>query len=207
MQRATGERVTAFRRTVDLCQHRLTELKDYVNSIFQSVMAHRFRCSMRQSPCMQGSNPQNDDVIIAFPPFWKRGPRHVFISSQEVMILKHARRGAAITSLCLWCDGRDVSEDIRASAIGAIGHWIRLMPSMFVVDNYLKYLAWALSDKACGTFALQCSRIPSHDRKCKYPTVSVTLNLGRPVRLQARLQLLLFVSSNQCAVTCRTEAT
>ena len=44
---------------------------------------------------------------------------------------------------------RDVSEDIRASAIGAIGNWIKLMPSMFLVDNYLKYLAWALSDKAC----------------------------------------------------------
>jgi len=44
MQRATGERAAAFRRTVDLCQHRLTELKDYVDSIFQAVMAHRFRC-------------------------------------------------------------------------------------------------------------------------------------------------------------------
>ena len=42
-QRATGERAAAFRRTVDLCQHRLTELKDYVDSIFQAVMAHRFR--------------------------------------------------------------------------------------------------------------------------------------------------------------------
>ena len=43
-QRTTGERVSAFRRTLDLCQHRLTELKDYVTRIFQSVMAHRFRC-------------------------------------------------------------------------------------------------------------------------------------------------------------------
>ena len=48
---------------------------------------------------------------------------------------------------------RDVSEDIRASAIGAIGQWIKLLPSMFLVDNYLKYLAWALSDKACRVSA------------------------------------------------------
>ena len=41
---ASGERAVAFRRTIELCQHRLTELKDYINSIFQSVMAHRFRC-------------------------------------------------------------------------------------------------------------------------------------------------------------------
>ena len=43
-QRAPSERAVAFRRTVDLCQHRITELKDYVDSIFQAVMAHRFRC-------------------------------------------------------------------------------------------------------------------------------------------------------------------
>ncbi len=48
---------------------------------------------------------------------------------------------------------RDVSEDIRASAIGAIGQWIKLLPSMFLVDNYLKYLAWALSDKVSALAA------------------------------------------------------
>lgn len=43
---------------------------------------------------------------------------------------------------------RDVSEDIRAAVITAIGQWIALLPSTFLSDMYLKYLAWALSDKA-----------------------------------------------------------
>lgn len=31
--------------------------------------------------------------------------------------------------------------------IVGIGNWIELLPSMFLQDAYLKYLAWALSDK------------------------------------------------------------
>lgn len=42
---------------------------------------------------------------------------------------------------------RDVSEEIRAVIIVGIGQWIALMPSVYLVDTHLKYLAWALSDK------------------------------------------------------------
>jgi hypothetical protein len=42
---------------------------------------------------------------------------------------------------------RDVSEEIRAVIIVGIGQWIALMPSIYLVDTHLKYLAWALSDK------------------------------------------------------------
>ena len=67
-------------------------------------------------------------------------------------------------TLALWDVGRDVSEDIRASAIGAIGNWIRLMPSMFLVDNYLKYLAWALSDKARGFRCCAAAFVTTQER-------------------------------------------
>lgn len=34
--------------------------------------------------------------------------------------------------------------------IEGIGHWIRAHPSHFLSDQYLKYIAWALSDKVGG---------------------------------------------------------
>ncbi len=42
---------------------------------------------------------------------------------------------------------RDISEEVRSVVIVGIGNWIELLPSMFLQDAYLKYLAWALSDK------------------------------------------------------------
>ena len=48
---------------------------------------------------------------------------------------------------------RDVDADIRASVIRGIGEWMSLNPADFLNDNYLKYVAWALSDrvsKACS---------------------------------------------------------
>jgi hypothetical protein len=42
---------------------------------------------------------------------------------------------------------RDIAEDIRAVVIAGIGAWINLHPAEFLQDNYLKYIAWALSDK------------------------------------------------------------
>ena len=76
------------------------------------------------------------------------------------MFRKEGLRPLCIAHLSACNAGRDVSEDIRASAIGAIGNWIRLMPSMFLVDNYLKYLAWALSDKACSYLPLNTALLP-----------------------------------------------
>ena len=43
---------------------------------------------------------------------------------------------------------RDVSEEIRAIVIEAIGKWVEDLPAEFLSDSYLKYLAWALSDRA-----------------------------------------------------------
>ncbi|PSC70800.1 sister-chromatid cohesion 3 [Micractinium conductrix] len=42
---------------------------------------------------------------------------------------------------------RDCSEEIRATVIEGIGAWARLHPAAFLTDQYLKYIAWALSDK------------------------------------------------------------
>lgn len=44
---------------------------------------------------------------------------------------------------------RDVAPDIRAIVIQGIGTWICLNPTDFIDDQYLKYLAWALSDRVC----------------------------------------------------------
>jgi len=90
--------------------------------------------------------------------------RQLSHSMNQLRPVKHktgnVQRPLSLTFVALWCVGRDVSEDIRASAIGAIGNWIRLMPSMFLVDNYLKYLAWALSDKACGCLPSDAAPLP-----------------------------------------------
>ena len=59
---------------------------------------------------------------------------------------------------------RDVAEGIRATVISAIGDWICLMPAMFLNDMYLKYLAWALSDKVrrpLTTFQSHCRHLSS----------------------------------------------
>lgn len=42
---------------------------------------------------------------------------------------------------------RDVDSEIRAFIIDGIGRWMNLYPSTFLSATYLKYLAWALSDK------------------------------------------------------------
>ena len=53
---------------------------------------------------------------------------------------------------------RDVCEEVRASVIADIGAFIRLDPSQYLQDNYLKYLAWALSDKV--PLQLACCKVP-----------------------------------------------
>ncbi len=42
---------------------------------------------------------------------------------------------------------RDVDADIRAVVIRGIGDWIAINPADFLTDHYLKYVAWALSDR------------------------------------------------------------
>ncbi|KAL0045252.1 hypothetical protein WJX82_001839 [Trebouxia sp. C0006] len=42
---------------------------------------------------------------------------------------------------------RDVAPDIRALVIQGIAHWTTSLPADFLQDQYLKYVAWALSDR------------------------------------------------------------
>lgn len=42
---------------------------------------------------------------------------------------------------------RDVDEGIRAIIITTIGKWCEELPSEYLSDMYLKYLAWAMSDR------------------------------------------------------------
>ena len=45
---------------------------------------------------------------------------------------------------------RDVGPEIRCVVIDLIGRWIEQLPDTFLVDAYLKYVAWALSDRVGG---------------------------------------------------------
>lgn len=42
---------------------------------------------------------------------------------------------------------RDVCENVRSIVTEAIGQWCFTLPASFLNDQYLKYLAWPLSDK------------------------------------------------------------
>ena len=42
---------------------------------------------------------------------------------------------------------RDVDAEIRLTVVEAIGRWMQLVPSTFMTSTYLKYIAWALSDR------------------------------------------------------------
>ena len=42
---------------------------------------------------------------------------------------------------------RDVCPDVRASVVSAVGAWIRLDPATYLSEHYLKYVAWAMSDR------------------------------------------------------------
>jgi hypothetical protein len=61
---------------------------------------------------------------------------------------------AELSSAAGW--RRDCADDIRATVIEGIGHWIRSYPSAFLSDQYLKYIAWALSDKVCAGQRCSC---------------------------------------------------
>ncbi len=52
---------------------------------------------------------------------------------------------------------RDVAPDIRAVVIEGIGSWIALHPTEFLQDTYLKYVAWALSDRVSDSTLPTCS--------------------------------------------------
>ena len=64
------------------------------------------------------------------------------------MFLTCSAASALLHRLCCCFPPRDVSEDIRSIVIEAIGEWVEALPSEFLGDSYLKYLAWALSDRA-----------------------------------------------------------
>jgi len=45
---------------------------------------------------------------------------------------------------------RDVSAAVRTVVIDGIGTWVCQLPAVYLKDQFLKYLAWALSDKDSG---------------------------------------------------------
>lgn len=53
---------------------------------------------------------------------------------------------------------RDVDPEIRLTVVEGIGRWMQLVPSTFMTSTYLKYIAWALSDRdaAVRKIALTC---------------------------------------------------
>ena len=48
---------------------------------------------------------------------------------------------------------RDVAPEIRALVIEGIAHWTSSLPADFLQDQYLKYVAWALSDRVSTAFS------------------------------------------------------
>ncbi|GIL69417.1 hypothetical protein Vretifemale_362 [Volvox reticuliferus] len=54
---------------------------------------------------------------------------------------------------------RDVGPEIRAVVVDQVGRWIGLLPATFMVDQYLKYVAWALSDRDAGVRAVAITRL------------------------------------------------
>lgn len=56
----------------------------------------------------------------------------------------------AVYYIIFWlgdCRFRDKDEEIRAVVIDGVGNWAHLYPAVYLRDLYLKYLAWALSDR------------------------------------------------------------
>jgi cohesin complex subunit SA-1/2 len=82
--KAANDRYAAFTRQRDQATSNITELLNYVDSIFQSVFMNRFR---------------------------------------------------------------DIDAEIRLAVVQGIGHWMQLVPATFLTSGYLKYIAWAVSDK------------------------------------------------------------
>lgn len=50
---------------------------------------------------------------------------------------------------------RDISGEIRALVISGLGSWIAAHPAAYLQDMYLKYIAWALSDRVQPGHALR----------------------------------------------------
>lgn len=82
--KAAADRAAAFTRQRDQATASITELLNYVDSIFQSVFMNRFR---------------------------------------------------------------DIDSEIRLAVVQGVGHWMQLVPATFLTPGYLKYIAWAVSDK------------------------------------------------------------
>ena len=76
-------------------------------------------------------------------------------SFQRTLDACHSQASALEASIAAIWQGifsarfRDVDADIRATVIRGIGEWMSLNPADFLNDNYLKYVAWALSDRVC----------------------------------------------------------
>ena len=84
-------------------------------------------------------------------------------SFQRTLDTCHSQASALEASIAAIWQGifsarfRDVDADIRATVICGIGEWMSLNPADFLNDNYLKYVAWALSDRV----STDCSKTTS----------------------------------------------
>ena len=52
---------------------------------------------------------------------------------------------------------RDVDPEIRLAVVQGIGRWMQLLPATFLSSSYLKYVAWAVSDKDAAVRLEACS--------------------------------------------------
>ena len=59
---------------------------------------------------------------------------------------------------------RDVCPEVRMNVIEGLATWIHLNPAAFLNDNHLKYVGWALSDKARPGNSPSCLEAPL--RRC-----------------------------------------
>ena len=68
---------------------------------------------------------------------------------------------------------RDVAPEIRTLVIEGIAHWTSSLPADFLQDQYLKYVAWALSDRVCHLLGSLPQNTPSRTTTGK-PVHTVT---------------------------------
>ena len=76
---------------------------------------------------------------------------------------------------------RDVAPDVRALVIEGIADWTSSLPADFLQDQYLKYVAWALSDRVrppplhIAGFSCGMDKLAHHAHSPQTPTHSTCI--------------------------------
>ncbi|OQR87040.1 cohesin subunit [Achlya hypogyna] len=82
----------------------------------------------------------------------KKTPK--FLKLQEMKSSYDVQRKKLLAAVDLLFKGvvvhryRDIMFEVRVASVEALGVWIERMPTVFLEDNYLKYMGWMLNDKA-----------------------------------------------------------